>query len=119
MSSAPASAESGPMPPRVKADPKYLPSWMRGMADNPDDRSAKAYATLGLAGVQSDLVQHGLRALQELPYFPQRVVRQCTALNAHLPDPDGEAVQSFSTPQRPVSRSEGARINEVIRKSCA
>ncbi|MFD2470627.1 hypothetical protein [Amycolatopsis silviterrae] len=107
------------MPPRIKADPKYLPSWMRGFAENPDSTDGKASATLGMAGVQSDLVQHGLKSLQELPFFPQRVVRQCTALNAHLPDPDGEAVRSFSTPQHPVSRSEGARINSVIRKSCA
>lgn len=81
--------------------------------------AAKAHAALGMAGVQSDLVRHGMRALQELPYFPQRVVRQCTALNARLPDPDGEAVQSFSTPRHPVSRAEGARINEVIRRACA
>lgn len=42
-----------------------------------------------------------------------------TALNAHLTDPDGEAVQSCRTPQHPVSRSGGARINAAIRKVCA
>ncbi|WP_158684476.1 hypothetical protein [Amycolatopsis orientalis] len=111
--------ESGPMPPPVKADPRYLPSWMRGFADNPEDMVAKDYATVGMARVESALVEHGLRPLQELPCFPRRVVRQCTVLNAHLADPDGEAVQSFSTPQHPLSRAEGARVNAAIRKACA
>jgi hypothetical protein len=107
------------MPPKIKADPQYLPRWMKGMAEGSNDQSARDSATLGMASVQSDLVAHGLKDLQQLPYFPQRVVRQCTALNAHLPDPDGEAVRSFSTPDRPVSREEGARINAAIKKSCA
>lgn len=107
------------MPPPVKADPKYLPSWMRGFADSPDDTVAKDYATIGMTRVQSALSENGLETLQDLPSFPQRVVRQCTALNARLADPEGEAVRSFSTPQHPVSRSEGARINAAIRKACA
>jgi hypothetical protein len=46
------------------------------------------------------------------------VIRQCGALNAGVADPDGEAVQSFSVPQRPVDRAEGARIDAVIREDC-
>jgi hypothetical protein len=72
-----------------------------------------------MGGVESDLVQNGLGALQELPYCPQRVVRQCAALNAGVADPDGEAVQSFSIPGHPLSRSDGARVNAAIKKDCA
>jgi hypothetical protein len=89
-----------------------------GVADNPDDPVAKGLATIKMAGVASDLVANGLGALQDLPYFPQRVIRQCGALNAGVADPDGEAVQSFSVPQRPVDRAEGARIDAVIREDC-
>ncbi|MFE3173052.1 hypothetical protein ACFXPA_33325 [Amycolatopsis sp. NPDC059090] len=118
-SSSASASESDPPPAPVKADPKYLPSWMRDAAENPADAVAQDFASAAMTRLESDLVHDGLSSLQELPDFPQRAVRQCTALNARLPDPDGEAVRSFSTPRHPVNRAEGARINAAIRRDCA
>lgn len=109
---------TGPMPPVLHVDPKYLPSWMRGMAANPDDQVSKAQASIGMLRVQSALAQHGLAALQDLPSFPQRVVRQCTALNAKVADPVAEAIRSFSIPQRPLSKADARRVNQAIRTAC-
>jgi hypothetical protein len=110
---------TGPPPPAIDVDSKYLPSWMQGVADGSSDPMANGMATLRMASVESDLVQHGLGSLQELPYFPARVVRQCTELNAGVADPDGEAVTSFSIPQHPLTTADGAQINAAIRPDCA
>ncbi|WP_370937707.1 hypothetical protein [Amycolatopsis sp. cg13] len=118
LSSSPSASESDPPPAPIKADPKYLPSWMRDATENPSDTVAQDFAAAAMTRLESDLVHRGLGSLQELPDFPQRAVRQCTALNARLPDPDGEAVRSFSTPRHPVSRAEGTRINAAIRRDC-